>query len=83
MVDGISPLKVSCPACGKPMVERQNSKNTSTFLACTGYAGDEPGSCRETMPVPAYVAMIRSGASPLPGFGDEPTFSELESESAS
>lgn len=69
MVDKPAPeFKVDCPSCGAPMVERPNTKRGGTFMGCTNYAGDEPGSCTETMPVPAYVILKRAGAAVLPGF---------------
>lgn len=56
--------------CGRPMVERTNSKNGSTFLACTGWTErddrDQP-LCSETAPLPASVVMQRAGAALLPG----------------
>lgn len=59
---------VSIPCkCGRPMVERTNRQNGSTFMGCSGY----PDLCSETAALPEYVRMIRDGASELPGFGED------------
>lgn len=56
-------LNVTCKDCGQPMVERQNHQNGSRFLGCSDWP-----KCTHTEPVPAYVHMIRAGATQLPGF---------------
>lgn len=58
---------IPCPACGRPMVERVNSKNQSTFLGCTGW----PDFCSHTSKMPAYVEVKRAGGIELPGFGED------------
>lgn len=60
-------VSLTCPACGRPMVERVNSKNQSTFLGCAGY----PDFCSETAKLPEYVRLKRAGAAELPGFGED------------
>lgn len=63
--------EMPCRACGRPMVERVNSHNGSTFMACTGFTErderDQPA-CSETQAVPAYIVMRQMGAQELPGF---------------
>lgn len=48
-----------------PMVERENSLNGSRFMGCTRYP-----ECERTQKVPAYLEVIRSGGTPLPGLED-------------
>lgn len=55
-------IELRCPACGRPMAERENRQNGSRFMGCTGYP-----ECAHTEKVPAYVEMIRQGAALLPG----------------
>lgn len=57
-------INVSCPDCGRPMAERENSANGSKFLGCTGY----PDFCNRTAKLPEYIRMTRAGADQLPGF---------------
>jgi ssDNA-binding Zn-finger/Zn-ribbon topoisomerase 1 len=60
-------LTLTCRACGRPMAERENRENGSTFLGCTGY----PDFCSETAKLPEYIRLKRAGASELPGFGGD------------
>lgn len=55
-------VELRCEVCGRPMVERQNRLNGSSFMGCAGYP-----ECTNTAPVPAYVEMLRQGATLLPG----------------
>lgn len=64
MSDG---LTVTCPECGRPMVERENRQNGSRFMSCTGW----PDFCSHTSKIPPYVEMKRAGGLELPGFGDD------------
>lgn len=57
-------IVVACPDCGRPMAERENRVNGSTFLGCTGY----PDFCSRTQKLPEYIRMKREGAASLPGF---------------
>lgn len=59
-----STVTISCPVCGRPMVERVNGVNGSRFMSCTGW----PDDCDATAKVPAWLEMVRSGGTPLPGF---------------
>lgn len=56
-------VTIACPRCGAPMVERVNSLNNSTFMGCSAYP-----TCTATAAVPAYLEVLRSGGTPLPGF---------------
>lgn len=58
-------LTVACSECGRPMVERTNRQNGSTFLGCSSYPD-----CTSTQDVPAYLHQLRAGAAPLPGMED-------------
>lgn len=58
-------VTLTCPACGRPMVERENRQNGSRFMSCTGW----PDFCSETAKVPAWLEVVRSGGTLLPGFG--------------
>jgi ssDNA-binding Zn-finger/Zn-ribbon topoisomerase 1 len=60
-------VTLTCPKCGRPMVERTNRANGSTFMGCTGY----PDLCSETAKVPAYIEQKRAGGIELPGFGGD------------
>lgn len=59
-------ITLTCRACGRPMVERVNSKNQSTFLGCSAYP-----TCLETAKLPAFLEVKRAGGVPLPGFESE------------
>ena len=56
-------VKLSCPACGAPQVERVNTFNNSTFLGCSDWPR-----CTETQKVPAFLEVKRAGGVELPGF---------------
>jgi ssDNA-binding Zn-finger/Zn-ribbon topoisomerase 1 len=56
-------ITLTCPTCGREMVERENSKTGSRFMGCTGY----PEFCNETAKVPAYLEVKRAGGMELPG----------------
>jgi ssDNA-binding Zn-finger/Zn-ribbon topoisomerase 1 len=62
-----SEIRVNCTDCGAPLVERTNSFNSSTFLGCSTWPR-----CHHTQAVPAYVAVVRAGGQPLPGFEVSP-----------
>lgn len=55
-------VTISCPACGAPMVERENRQNGSRFMGCSRYPD-----CEETAKVPAYLEVKRAGGLELPG----------------
>ena len=55
-------VHIPCPECGKPMLIRVNGKTGTEFLGCSGYP-----ECTATQPLPAFLAMVRAGATPLPG----------------
>jgi ssDNA-binding Zn-finger/Zn-ribbon topoisomerase 1 len=55
-----------CPDCGDgQLVERVNKTNGSHFMGCDNYP-----KCTHTQDVPAFVHMLRQGATQLPGFGE-------------
>lgn len=56
-------INVTCPSCGKPMKVRRNKETGHEFLGCSQWP-----TCTETKPMPEYVAMLRAGATTLPGF---------------
>lgn len=56
-------LTISCPVCARPLVERTNRLNGTTFLGCTGYP-----ECQHTQGIPEYLKLLRQGYWPLPGF---------------
>jgi ssDNA-binding Zn-finger/Zn-ribbon topoisomerase 1 len=60
-------VEIRCGKCSRPMAERENRANGSTFLGCTGY----PDFCSETAKLPEYLRLKRAGASELPGFGED------------
>ena len=55
-------VHIPCEACGAAMVIRVNRTNGSEFLGCVRWP-----ECTATRPLPAYLAMVRAGATPLPG----------------
>lgn len=56
-----------CPMCPDgQLVERENSQNGSHFLGCSNF----PERCQHTEPLPAYVELLRAGATLLPGMED-------------
>lgn len=54
-----------CPECGRPLVERTNRENGSTFLGCRGYPD-----CTHTEPIPESVRLRRQGQKGM--FDEEP-----------
>jgi restriction system protein len=55
-------LTKACPECGSALVERINRQNGSRFLGCRRWP-----ECQHSEEVPAFWAMKRAGAQPLPG----------------
>lgn len=52
-----------CPQCPHGhLVERENSHNGSRFLGCSEYPR-----CVHTEPLPAYLELLRQGATQFPG----------------
>ena len=66
MPDQSNVLNIPCPDCGKPMLLRVNHATGREFLGCSSWPA-----CTATQPVPAYWAMLRAGAQPLPLEGFE------------
>lgn len=52
-----------CPECGRPLVERVNRQNNTTFLGCSNYP-----ECRHTEPIPESVLLRLAGQ---PGLFDD------------
>jgi ssDNA-binding Zn-finger/Zn-ribbon topoisomerase 1 len=46
----------NCPDCGKPMAERVNKVNGSTFLGCSQYPV-----CTHTEPIPETLKLRNAG----------------------
>lgn len=56
-------ITVPCPKCGELLVIRRVKQTGERFLGCAKWP-----KCTYTEPLPAYYAMLESGASMLPGF---------------